>query len=163
MEFIQNQSFQGTTSSKSKNYWKLVLSGPVHTPKWKLYKTIFWVILSYQLDKLCLPGDLNKCAEASLYVLCKTISQVCLYVLCKTISQVCLFYWLNELCLLENLNICAEASLCHHQTASSRPCFEYNSTYFDETCFPGGMNECVEASLYALHKTGFQVSLSYWH
>ena len=33
---------------------------------------------------------------------------------------------------------------------------------FDEICLPGGLNECAEASLYALYKTTFQVSLSYW-
>ena len=49
-----------------------------------LFEIIFWVLL-YQLNKLCLPGNLNECAEASPYTLYKTI------------FQVGLSYWLDQL------------------------------------------------------------------
>ena len=100
VKIIENQSFEDC-----------------HTlPKWKLYKTIFQVSLSYQLGELCLPGDLNEYAEVSLYALYKTIFQV-------TLS-----YQLNKLCLLGDLNKYAESLLCHQQMAYSGPCSKYNST-----------------------------------
>ena len=40
--------------------------------------------------------------------------------------------------------------------------FQVQLYYFDDIGLPGDLNEFAEASLYALYKTTFQVSLLYW-
>ena len=136
-----------------------------------LWKIIFQLTLPYQMNMLCLPGDLNKGAETFLCQQWRTFSRTFLDAL----------YCFDVICHPGDLHECAVASCRPFTRKPSKPiiltlhalspgrlqqtCL-FNTTlsvqlhWFNELYVPGDLNECAEAFLYALYKTIFWLFLS---